>query len=411
MAQPGPFDTSGQSESLGDAIRRQAAAQSHAATATKQKKNGTAPKDPLSQLMDQIRGINVEATPLDMLMRQATGSAGAQFDPLIKQLQAQMSSTTDRGHANQAQAKQMYNDLATDISGEAGGIASQADQASQQAQQRYDGTQKELSDQYNDQAAQQAALYKQLGIQAAAPEASQQAGDDQAYFQQQSKTDEDSALAQLQSMKQGDLSYNQQSADNTRLAGVNTAQDIGAQLEQYLQNAGGQMAGLQSGREGAVQSMLAQLQQQDASRVQDQEKTQYDQLMDMFNLQLKMQDQAGKQGADPLFKGTNGPSGASNYLGQMYGSGDSFSSSAIMDAINDVMSSPDAVAGKYQSDTMKDQYGQPTTLDVTPEHLADLLRKRMQDGDPGTPLSNSSFSSSDINNAINALLAYQGKLK
>lgn len=413
MANPNPWDTSGTSNSLADAIRRQAASQSKAATATQDKKTGVI-KDPLEQLMQQIQNINVAATPMDMLMQQATGSAGAQFDPMIEQLKAAMSSTTQRGEANQAEAKQMYGALAQDISAELPQVQATADQASKEAQTRYDQTQEQLSSQYNAQAQQQADLYKKLGIQAAGPEASQQASQDQAYFQNQSQTDEDAAMALLQQMKQGDVSYNQQSADNTKLAGANAAQDIGAQLEQYLQGAQGQMAGLESGKEGAIQSMLAQLQQQDAQRVQTGEKDQYNQLMDMFNLQLKMQQMAdsnaSKATQDQLFKGTNGPNGSANYLGQIYG-GDTFTPNSIDELINKVMSSPEAVNGKYQNSDLKDQYGAPITQDTSPEKLSDMLRSLMQNPDPGTNFAAPDYSTFDINNAISALMARMGTLK
>lgn len=414
MAQPGPWNPSGTANSLADAIRRQAASQ---AKQSEQKSGlvSTGPEvDPLQQLMDQIQGINVAPTPYDQLLQQATGSAGSQYDPLIAELEAQMSATKKRGSSNQQQARDMYNALATDIAAEMPDITNQMAAASQETQNRYDQTQQQLKSEYNDQAAQQAALYKQLGIQAAAPEASQQAMEDQAYFQNQSQTDEDAALALLSQMKNSDVAYNRESSDNTRLAGENVAQDIGAQLEDYLQTAGGKLSGLRAGRESTIQAMLAQLQQQDAQRVTQQEETQYDRLMDMFNLQLKMQemqnDQASKAKANQLFKGTNGPSGASNYLSEIYGGGgDTFTSSAIMDAINDVMADPAVIAGKYEGDT-KDQYGNPVENKVNDQYMMDLLRRRMS-GEGQGPLSGTEFSNMDMNNAINALLAYMGKLK
>lgn len=414
MATPGPWDTSGTANSLADAIRRQAASQAKQA----QQKSGlvsTGPEvDPFQQLMEQIQGINVAPTPYEQLLQQATGSAGAQYDPLIQELQAQMESTKKRGASNQQQARDMYNSLASDIAAEMPDITNQMAAANQETQNRYDQTQQQLKSEYNEQAAQQAALYKQLGIQAAAPEASQQAMEDQAYFQNQSQSDEAAALALLEQMKNSDVSYNRETSQNTRLAGENVAQDIGAQLEEYLQNAGGKLSGLRAGRESAIQGMLAQLQQQDAQRIQQQEETEYDRLMDMFNLQLKMQemqnDQAAKSRANQLFKGTNGPSGASNYLSEIYGGGgDTFTSSAIMDAINDVMADPAVIAGSYESD-QKDQYGNPIQNKVTDQYMMDLLRRRMS-GEGQGPLSGTEFSNMDMNNAINALLAYMGKLK
>jgi hypothetical protein len=407
---------SGTANSLADAIRRQADAQAMAAK-SKGMQAGGAPANPLDQLMQQIQSINVEATPYETLLSQATGAAGSQYNPLIAELQAEMSRTKQRGKANQAQAKQMYGDLATDIASEMPQITQQMAQASQETENRYNQTQQELQGQYNQQAQQQAELYKKLGIQAAGPEASQQAMEDQAYFQQQSQSDEDAALQLLKEMKNADVSYNRESAGNTRLAGVNAAQDIGAQLEEYLQAAGSKMAGLKSGRESAIQGMLAQLQQQDSQRMAQQEESEYDRLMDMFNLQLKMQEMQNKSGGgqlSSLFKGTNGPTGASNYLGEIYGSGDTFTSNSIMEAINDVMADPSVIAGKYQTD-QKDQYGQPMQNRVTDAYMQNLLRRRLSEGDldpnTDTPLGATQFSNADVNHAINTLMAMMGKLK
>lgn len=416
MADPGIFDLGGTANSLADAIRRQAASQA------KQAKSGlvkTEPDiqqvNPLDQLMQQIQSINVAPTPYEQLLAQATGSAGSQFDPLIKQLEAEMANTKQRGASNQKEARSMYNSLAQDIASELPAITQQMQAASQEAQQRYDSTQQQLQSQYDEQAANQAAIFKRLGIQAAAPEASQQAMEDQAYFQNQSQVDEDAALQMLQEMRNADVSYNRETSQNTRLAGENTAQDIAAQLESYLQQAGGKLAGLRAGRESAVQSLLAQLQGQDQQRVAQQEEREYDRLMDMFNLQLKMQEMQQKNSRTPdsLFKGLNGMSGPTNYLSEIYGGpqqgGDTFTSNAIMDAINDVMSDPTVIAGKYDSGE-DDQYGRPIMNKVNQAYLEDLLRKRMS-GEGQGPLSGTQFSDFDIANAINALLARQGKLR
>jgi hypothetical protein len=410
MAIPNPLNPGPDPADIATIIRQQAQEQARQA-AQKSGLVSTAPVDSFQQLIEQINSIRAEATPYDTLLQQATGSAGAQFDPLIAELQGQMAATEKRGKANQAQAKQMYGDLATDIAAQMPEITNQMAAASKETQTRYDQTQAALQGEYNKQAEAQNALFQKLGIQAAAPEASQQAMDDQAYFQQQSNSDEAAAMALLNQMKNADVSYNRQSSDNTRLAGVNAAQDIGAQLEDYLQQAGSKLSGLRAGRESAIQSALAQLQQQDAQRVQQQEETEYDRLMDLFNLQLKMQQMqqdAAESQNSPLFKGTNGPSGASNYLSEVYGTGDSTSSGAIMDIINQVMSDPSVIAGKYNTGE-KDAYGKEITNKVTDEYLIDLLRKQMSPDSQG--MTGYSFSAADINNAINALLAYQGKLR
>lgn len=416
MAIPGPFNPGGTAASLADAIRAQAAAQTKRATGRSGLVDTSQVNtpDPFSQLLQQIQSIRVEPTPYDQLLRMATGQAGAQFDPLIRELEGQISATTKRGKANQKEARQMYNALARDIAAQMPEITNQMAQASREAEQRYNDTQAALQNEYNKQAEAQAALFKKLGIQAAAPEASQQAMEDQTYFQNQIRSDKAAALQLLDEMENADVSYNRETANNTRLAGENTAQEIAAQLEDYLQQANSKLGGLRAGRQSAIQAMLAQLQQQDQERIARQEQQEYDRLMDLFNLQMKMQqmqqDALNKRLQNQgLFKGTNGPSGAANYLSEVYG-GDTFTPTAIMDAINAVMENPAVVAGEYDTGR-KDMYNQPIMNKVTDEYLRQLLIQQLNQQGGAGPLSATQFSNADINNAINALMAYRGRLK
>jgi hypothetical protein len=418
MAEPSPWDNKGMAGTLADAIRNQARVQAQMASnggvSPLQQQSSIAPVNPLEQLAKQIQGINVASTPLDMLRQQASSTVAPQYDQMIRALQAQMGQTKERATNNQATAKQMYGDLATDIAAQIPEITNQMAQASQETENRYNDTQAQLQGQYNQQQEQQAALLKNLGIQAAAPEASQQAMEDQAYFQNQSRSDEANALQMLKEMGQSDVAYQNQSANNTRLAGNNAAADIGAQLEQYLQGAQGELNNLNFSKQDAITSMLTQLQQQDSQRVQQQEQQEYGRLMDMFNLQMQMQAQTDKANTEnnvsSLFKGTNGMSGTANYLDEVYG-GDSFTKNNIADLINNVMSDPTVIAGKYQSPDMKDAMGNPVMMDVNDNYMIDLLRKQMQQGDPNRPLSSPNYSDYDMNNAINGLLARLGRLK
>lgn len=426
MAEPGGWDTGGTAGNLADAIRKQAAAQKNRdpaevlrraagriADRAKSAAGLSTGTDPLSQLMDQIQNINVGYTPFDTIKQQAYGSVGAQYDPLIEQLKAEIAGTKSRAAKNQSTVKQMYSDEAQAIAAQLPDITNQMAAASKEAQGQYDQTQEVLQQEYAKNAEAQNALYKQLGIQAAAPEASQQGMEDQAYFQQQSKSDEAAALQSLREMTQADTAYNRQTSDNTRLAGVNAAADIGSQLEQYLQGANAKLGGYEAGKESAIQAAIAQLQQEDQARVDRQEEQEYNRLMDMFNLQLKMQqmqqsaDSRASSPFDSLFKGTNGPPGAANLLGSMYG-GDEFSSNAIMGEINELMANPNVIAGRYDSG-QKDMYGKPIMNKVNDAYLRQQLLEQMQGGN--TPMTGTQYTPADINSAIMALMAYQGKLR
>lgn len=366
------------------------------------------PVDPFQQMIQQLQGITAQSTPYETLMGQARSSASAQYDPLIQQLEAEMANAQTRGQRNQQEGRQMYGDLASQIASQMPEITNRMAQASQAAEGRYAETQNALQGQYNNQAQQQAELFKRLGIQAAAPEASQQAMEDQAYFQNQLGADKASALQALSQMGQADVTYNQQSSDNARLAGENLASDIGRQLEDYLQVSGGKLGGLKAGKESAISAMMAQLQQQDAQRMQQQEQQEYDRMMDMFNLQLKMQqmqqDTEAKT-AKPLWQGTKGLPGASNFLNETYGQYDPKATFG-MDLLKDFLDDPEVASGQMALG-QKDSTGQEKFGKATNEHLANLLRQKAG----SEQYASRGFNDTDITTLINALMAYYGELR
>jgi hypothetical protein len=384
--------------------------------------------NPLEQILQNLQsGMGAyQPTPMEELRRQAELSAGRQFDPVIDSLKNEMSGTKKRAARNQDTARSMYGDNAKDILAQIPNITNEMSQASQATEARYNEAQEALQGQYNQQAQQQAELFKQLGIQAAAPEAGRQAMEDQAYFQNQSNLDKQSAMDVLSSYGATDRQYTRDTAANTRLAGENTAQDIGFQLEDYLQAAQGQMGSLQQQRATGIEQALMQLMGMDSQRVQSGQQMEFQRQMAMAQLQMQMQKMeqdrefkmmdlftrgsGGGGSSDQLFKGTSGLSGASNYLAEQYGPNNTFTTNQIMNSINDVISHPDVIAGKYVNPDLPGNYGEGATTPVTQEYMIDLLRQRMMQGDPNKAF-NTSFNSGDINHAINALLAYSGGLR
>jgi len=160
---------------------------------------------------------------------------------------------------------------------------------------------------------------------------------------------------------------------------------------------------------------LQQLVSGDQQNAQSTRQNQIDNLMKMFNFQLDTQKEMDSQQNNAaknndLFKGTSGPSGASNYLAQSLGPDRSGTAEQIMKLINDTMADPNVVSGRHpQTDangnvTTDQITGKPTTMQNTDQYLEDLLRSKMEGNGGG-------YSSGDINSAINALLAYLGKLR
>lgn len=404
-----------QAGTLSEAIEKQAAAQKQVAAA----KSPTSSVDPLKALQQQLfaalNGVNssITGTPLDQLQKIANQQAGAQYDPLIQALTGQMSATNNRANRNSAETSAMYNALSKDTLAELPGLTQQFAAEDKATNSRYDDAQNVLNQQYGTQAKQQNDVLQNLGIQAASQGSSQQAQDDQKYFQSQLELDQQNALSALNEEQNSASVYQRNSADNAKMAGANGVQDIKTQLEDYMTQAQGQLGGLQSQKQSAISSLLAQMQQQDSDRVEKQRQAETDNLMAAYRFQLDATNsqfdhdyKLGKVGgaSNSAFKGTSGLAGASSYLASQYPN-QPIMASNLLENINSVLSNKDVVNGKFVLDPGNASLGKgPTYSDVGQEYMIDLLRKQFEN-------QGSRYGAGDVNTTINALLAYMGKLK
>lgn len=405
------IETSGTAGSLAEAIERQANAQKRAAL---EKSTAVAPSNPIDALMrdfmSQYGSINVEPTPFEELQRMAQQQVGAQFDPMIQLLQSQMGQKQARGKKSMGEARDMYGALGEDFLAQIPEMTQQFAAEDKETNSRYDSAQAELASMYGDQSKQQNALLQKLGIQAAAPEASQQAQDDQKYFQGQMEMDQQQVLNALNQQQNASQTYQQNLGDTTKVAGENVAQDIRGMLDEYMDQANTQMGGLQSQKSQALAALMQQMQGQAADNAAKQEQQQFDNLLAMSNFQLDAAKAAGSAtgSTDSLFKGTSGLSGAQNFLAQQYPDSP-IAASGMMQQLNDVLSNPDVVNGKFQLTPGDPALGKaPTYSDTGQEYMMDLLRSEFNKENQAQP---GRYGDQDINNTINALLAYLGKLR
>lgn len=402
--------------SLAEAIEKQAAAQKHQAEAKALAAN-PALANPFQALQDQLFGaansINVAPTPIEQLRQLAQSQINAQFDPQIQALVGEMGAHSNRADRSMKQARQMYGALSKDYLSQLPEITNQYAQEDAATNQRYDQAQQQLAADYNKNANDQQALMQQLGIQAAAPDATQQAKDDQAYFQQQMELGQQSALDQLASQQNAQEDYQRNLGSNASMAGENVAQDIGNQLRDYMDQAGAQQRALYSQKGQAMAALLAQLQQQDAQRVQTQRQQEFDNMMKMFQFQLSAQNSAmdasklSQQNSGFGAPGTltTGLPGATNYLASQYPDQPILASN-LMTILKDTLAQPDVKNGKFVLDPGDPAMGKsPKYSDVGQQYIEDLLRHQFEQQ------GGNRYSTGDINATLAALQAYLGKLR
>lgn len=365
------------------------------------------------QLQNQLNGLKVQTTPYDQLLKQATSQINAQYDPQINQLLRDIGSTKDKATKDEATSRDMYNALAQDAVDQLPDI-----QSSMQAQQnainsRYNDAKNNLQQQYDQQSQQQQGVLQQLGIQAASQDANQQRNADQNYFQQQNALSQNQAIDQAVAQGNVDQSYMRDMSHTDRLAGENAAQDIASQLSQYLNNANGQVEDLKGSKANALAALVGQMQQSDAQNAQNNYNNAFNQMMQMNEFQraltndqnsnqmdqtklaLQIQQMMNqKNSGDDLFKGTSGMTGLSNFLAKQYPNNPQ-EASTLSSLVASVLSNPDVQMGRRQDGI--------NTAPITNEYLIQLLRNAATQSGVNNP--------TDINNAIDALLAYKGQLK
>lgn len=368
------------------------------------------------QMQQQLSGIGSQMTPDSVLRAQAASQAAAKYDPLITALQGQMNTTTNQGHANQQQARDMYGSLSSDIMNQIPGMQQQNQTQQQDVSKRYAQGASQMQQAYQNQAQQQQDLMTKLGIQAAAGDPRvQQGATDQQYFTNQNSADAQHQKDALQQIAATDTGYENKMASNAKLAGENQAQDIGKQLATYLSGANDKMTGLQSSKADDLNNFFNQLKSADAANVNSANNNAFNQMMAMNNfgldatkaqnaqqqaqqdLQLKMlQLEQSKNGN--ILGNSSGMSGAANVLGQRYGSGNTDEATKLENILGQVLGSPEIIAGQH---TSKDAMGANTMVNNNNEYVMQQLRNIAgQQGVQG----------GDINNLIDAYLAYKGQL-
>jgi hypothetical protein len=406
-----------QAGSMAEVIEKQAAAQKRQAE-ERALSNSPAFANPFQSLQDQLFGavnnINVAPTPLEQLRKMAESQVAAQFDPMITALGQEMKTRETRAGRSQNTARDMYGALSKDYLSQLPEMTQQFAAEDAATNQRYDQAQQQMEAGYEQNANEQNAVLKQLGIQAAAPDASKQMNEDQQYFQNQAELDQQSAMSALNEQQMAQQNYQQNLGSNAKMAGANLASDIGQQLEDYMGQATGQMTQLRGQKGSALAALLAQLQQQDAERVSNTRQQEFDNMMKMFNFQLSAQDSmmdnmpkpgagaGGGFGAEGTL--TSGLPGAQNYLASIYPD-QPIMAGNLYDQLTDVLQNKNVTQGKFVLDPGDPAMGKaPKYSDVGQEYMMDLLKKEFEK-------EGSRYGQRDINATMAALQAYLGKLR
>jgi uncharacterized membrane protein len=240
------------------------------------RQSASAPQDDLlMQLLESLQ----EPVGVD------TGALRGQIDPIydarVNLLKDRISRAEGRTGENRQDVEAGYEALARDYERLGPEAAAQAEEARAQIEQLYGTLASDIEGNYARIAQEQGDLFKQLGIEAAAPDVLGPQGELAA--QGASRANELGAINEQRYMDIGNIdeSYYRQGAPLARLQGTNRSTDLLDQLNDFISGTEGEISMAEAERSAAYNQLLAQAQSQ--SRQQESDNLRI--LMQMFESQ------------------------------------------------------------------------------------------------------------------------------
>jgi hypothetical protein len=218
------------------------------------------------------------------LSQQAMAAASAQYDPIIAALRGQMSSAESRANRNKGILGQMFSSLSGSLEGDIPEIQQQFAQDKQSSAAQYKDLESDIKQQYATSQAEQEAMMRRLGIEAAASEVLPQQMRDRDYFTNLATTEGQTQQSALTQEENSAVNYTREGAQIAQSEGANRQADLMAQLQDLLAEYEGQIGANESAKQAAYTSGLGQLRNQmlqDAYSRSDREAANY---LEMINL-------------------------------------------------------------------------------------------------------------------------------
>lgn len=220
----------------------------------------------LQELNDPSRYLQDDSS----LRAQAAALAGAKYDPIIAGLRNQATQATRRGEQGQRDVINIFNQLSDSIKADIPVIEGQYDAASANQSKQYADLKQGITDQYAKSQAEQAQIYKDLGIQAAASDVTPQQQTDRDYFVNRASTDAQVNNSALTQERQGMVDYTNRHSQNARTEGTQRSADILANLNNLLEQYNANIQANEAAKQQETMAGFLDLQGKNRSNAADQ---------------------------------------------------------------------------------------------------------------------------------------------
>jgi hypothetical protein len=352
------------------------------------------PVDPMESYLEQLlRGLNAgkpSMLSLQEMRERAAKQAGAEFDPQISALYGEMSRTKTRAGKNKKELGSLYGNLADSYLGEVQGSKQNTKAAKQAEAQAYKQLQKQVSSDYGNQFKEQSAELKALGIEAALGESTKGQKEDLQFLNAINATESGAQQKALDLTGLADANYYQQGRGLAQQRGAEDISDLMARLNDYLSEAGTQVAGLKGQKSSAIEQLVQQMQSGQTDNQQQFENQRWNRLLQLAQFQNQLASQAAKAGA-PSEVPSKGLEGAYGVLGGAPGTNSQKTISALMN----LLQTQPFREGRFEA-------GNKQIVDMTPENAAYQARAYA---------SQNGLSAAEADALVKAVYAYYGKLR
>lgn len=268
--------------------------------------SGGGQPDFMSQLQQMLGGMSTPSVDVNAMQGYLAQQIAGQFDPQISSLKNEMGAAKKRAAGAKKDMRSIYGDLVGYYEGKSAPTKANSKAAKAEAANRTSSLKSSITEDYSSRLKEQVDMYKQLGIEAAAPSATEGQSSDQADALSNTDTMGAADQSALQTQEQGDLAYWDEGSAIANTQGAEVQGDLTQQLQGYLNQQNSSLAQLQGAKKSAFNQGMVQLQQQAASQAQQNQSQLWQRMMDLARLQ---------QSSSKKTDYSKGMLGASQFLG------------------------------------------------------------------------------------------------
>lgn len=241
----------------------------------------------IDDILKQLQALNDPSKYLqdeNSLRAQAAAMAGAKYDPVIAGLRNQARQATQRGEQGQRDVISIFNQLSDSIKGDVPTIEGQYDAAQQKQSGQFNDLKQGITDQYAKSQSEQAQIYKDLNIQAAASDVTPQQQTDRDYFVNRASTDAQVQNSALTQERQGMVDFTNKHSQNARTEGTQRSADILSNLNALLEQYNGNIAANEAAKQQESMAGFMQLQGQNQSNASEQAQRAFQNYISVLNV-------------------------------------------------------------------------------------------------------------------------------